>query len=139
MGYVTTFSTSSLKQYVIVRRWTSDIEFFKIETAFLHRLLDEHFIGLCSSNLVERLKQVGAELLDLEKNESKAGKKLHYQLRELGWIAKNLISENKDRLLASQVEIEYMMVNLIRQYHEVKKEIFSLIEEIRHENKQLIN
>lgn len=139
MGYVTTFSTRSLRHYVIVKHRISDIEFFKVETAFLHRLLDEHFVSLCCSNRVGMLKQVGANLLNLEKNESKTNDKLRYQLRELGWIAKNLVTENKDRLSASQVEIEYMMVNLIREYHEVRKEIFGLIEGIRRGNKQLIS
>lgn len=139
MGYGINFSKRSLKHYVIIKRWGSDIEFFKIKTAFLHRLLDEYFISLCSPNKIEILKRVGERLLNLEKDESKTHAKLRRQLKELGWIAKSLVIENSDRLLASQVEAEFMMVNVIREYREVKKEVFKLIEAVKRENKQLVS
>jgi hypothetical protein len=46
MESTTTMSVRSLQYYVIARRWASDLDFFKIEAAFLHHLMDDYFIPL---------------------------------------------------------------------------------------------
>ncbi len=139
MKSITPLSAKSLQYYVILRHWISDIEFFKVDTAFLHRLLDDHFIRLCETSHITKLKQVGERLLNLEKNENKANEKLKYQIKELQWITKSLILENNDRILSSRVEMEYLIVSVARQYREVKKDVFILIEEIMRENKLLVS
>jgi hypothetical protein len=49
MQPTTSMSARSLQYYVIARRWLSDLEFFKIETSFLQKLLDKHIAGLQDS------------------------------------------------------------------------------------------
>ena len=36
----------TLQYYVIARKWLSDMDFFKIETAYLHRLMDDYIVRL---------------------------------------------------------------------------------------------
>lgn len=130
----TTFSLSqtSLQHYVLIRKWASDIEFFKIETAFLHRLLDEYFIRLTNGLFIQHLKNIGERLLILEKAESKADALIRRQLKEMEWMAKHLISENKDRVMDAQVELEFQMKSITCEFREIKRNIFKLVEQVIH-------
>lgn len=55
-------SSRSLQYYVMARHWASELEFFKVETAFFHRLLDDYIVYLTSANYAEKLnwKQMNA-------------------------------------------------------------------------------
>lgn len=131
-------SSSCLQHYVLIRKWGSDMEFFKIETSFLHRLLDEYFVRLTNSLFIQDLKSNGQKLLNLEKEVSKVDLLIKRQLKELEWIAKNLISENKERVIDAQVELEFHMKSVALEFREVKTNIFKLIERVIHEDSFVI-
>jgi len=131
-------SSSCLQHYVLIRKWGSDMEFFKIETSFLHRLLDEYFVRLTNSLFIQDLKSNGEKLLNLEKEVSKVDLLIKRQLKELEWIAKNLISENKERVIDAQVELEFHMKSVALEFREVKTNIFKLIERVIHEDSFVI-
>ncbi len=135
MGTITSMSARSLQYYVIDRRWASDIEFFKIETAFLHRLLDDYFVRLCNPVHIDQLKYVGKNLLKLEKEECQADLLITEQLKNVELMTEDIIPENADELTVNQVKLEYLMTNLIREYREVKQELFALVESVMVENK----
>lgn len=132
-------SAKSLQYYVIAKRWASDIEFFKIETSFLNRLLDNYFVRLYNQKLLEKVKVSGERMLALAKDEVKVNQLIQRQLKEMEWIAKNQIKENVERISLSQVEIEHQMVNIMREFRELKKDIFKLVECILREEKQEVN
>jgi hypothetical protein len=135
MGTITSMSARSLQYYVIGRRWASDIEFFKIETAFLHCLLDDYFMRLCNPAYIDQLKHVGKNLLKLETEEYRADLLISEQLKNVELMTEDIIPENADELTENQVRLEYLMSNLIREYREVKKELFALVESAMRENK----
>lgn len=132
-------SETLLHHYVLVKKWNSDLEFFKMETAFLHRMLDEYFIRLVSTNSVEEVKINGERLLRLEREESMINLQLAHQLKEIEWIAKNLILENKNRMAEAQKEITRKMVLLNLEFKALKKNIFNLVEKLRHKGNLAIN
>jgi hypothetical protein len=135
MGTITSMSARSLQYYVICRRWASDIEFFKIETVFLHRLLDDYFVRLCNPAHIDKLKHVGKNLLKLETEEYRADLLITEQLKNVELMTEDIIPENAEELTVNQVRLEYLMTNLILEYREVKKELFALVESAMHENK----
>lgn len=135
MGYATAMSARSLQYYVIARRWASDLEFFKIETAFFHRLLDDYFIRLCNKAYFEKFKQTGKELLKLEEESSHADVLLSRQLKHVELMAEDIIPENAEELAVDQVQLEYIMANLTRDYRDVKKALFELMENVLRDNK----
>ena len=66
MENVTEMSDKSAEYHVIARRWKSDLEFFKIESAFLSRLKqDYYFTRLKDYNNTEQLQKAGEHLLKL--------------------------------------------------------------------------
>jgi hypothetical protein len=130
MGTATAMSARSLQYYVIALRWVSDLEFFNIETAFLHRLIDEYFIRLSDKTYFEKLKLVRNNLLKLEKDKSLADSLLTKQLKQVELMAEDIVPEKVENLTANQVQLEYLMADITNEYRAVKKELFALIENI---------
>ncbi|MGZ3763819.1 MAG: hypothetical protein ACXVA2_04105 [Mucilaginibacter sp.] len=130
MGTTCAMSARSLQYYVIAGRWLSDLEFFEIETAFLHRLMDDYFIRLNDPAFIGKFKKTGSDLLKLEEDKSRAHKMLNEQLEHLQLMAEDVIPESIDALTGKQIEIEYLMTNLTREYREVKKELFELVKSV---------
>lgn len=128
-------SSRSLQYYVIGRHWASDLEFFRIETAFMHRLLEDHFIPLCNQAHIIELTHAGMKLYNLEKEETYVSKLLQDQWKHLELMAEDIIPEDVENLAANQVNLEGMVTNLMNDYRDTKKAIFMLVAGLSHQNK----
>jgi DNA gyrase/topoisomerase IV subunit A len=135
METITAMSSRSLQYYVVARRWVSDLEFFKIETQFLERLLDDHFTQLCSEDHIDKLRAVSKKLSVLEEDEQQADKLLSRQLKHLELMAEDALPEDADSLAATQVQLEYLVTNLTREYRGIKKELFQLVTQVIHKHR----
>lgn len=131
-------SDRAQQYYVLSRRWESDLEFFKIETAFLHRLLDDYFVRLLNPVYFEDLKQTGAKLFDLEKDENELRKQLSAHLKQLELVAENIIPEDTGSLTDAHFEIGSLVSKLVNEYREVKKQLFALVERAMTEKKLIV-
>lgn len=127
METITAMSSRSLQYYVISRRWVSDLDFFKTETQFLQRMLDDHFTQLCNEDYLDKLRDVSKKLLVLEQDEQQVDKLLARQLKNIELMAEDVIPEDADALAGTQVQLEYLITNLTREYRGVKKELFTLV------------
>jgi hypothetical protein len=127
METINPMSSRSLQYYVIARRWTSDLEFFKIETHFFEHLLDDHFTQLCNEEHIDKLRAISKKLTVLTHDEQQAGELLSNQLKHLELMAEDVLPEDSDSLASTQVQLEYLRTNLTREYREIKKELFPLI------------
>jgi hypothetical protein len=130
-------SARSLQYYVIARRWLSDLEFFKIETSFLHRLLDSNISRLQDNDHIEKLITTGKTLQKLEQME--VDDLLKNQITQLELMAEDIIPEDTEALASTQVQLEYFMTNLTREFRLVKQELFNLILDVEHEDKMIVN
>jgi hypothetical protein len=130
-------SARSLQYYVIARRWLSDLEFFKIETSFLHRLLDSNISRLQDNDHIEKLITTGKTLQKLEQME--VDDLLKNQITQLELMAEDIIPEDTEALASTQVQLEYFMINLTREFRLVKQELFNLILDVEHEDKMIVN
>lgn len=128
-------SARSEADYVVTRRWLSDLEFFRVEATFLHRLQQDYFIRSDDEPTIEKLKAIGHELLRLHADMVSADVQLNGQLKRIAAIAENEIAENLQDLTSTQVELGQVMARLIDEYREVKKQLFWLVESIMRETK----
>ncbi|HVW94511.1 MAG TPA: hypothetical protein VHA56_00915 [Mucilaginibacter sp.] len=126
-------SARSLQYYVMARKWFSDLEFFKIETAFFHRLIDENIKKLSDEGHIMQFLSTGKKLLKLENDESKTDNLLTEQLKQLELMAEDVIPEDVDALAATQIHLENFIANLMKEYRVIKQEIFHLIAAVKHE------
>jgi hypothetical protein len=126
----TTLSLSARSQqyYVMCRHWESDLEFFRIETAFLHRLLDDYFVQLLSPEYFAELKGCTQKLFELEKEENGLRQQLMMHRKQVELAAESIIPEDAEKVTEEQITIESLLIKLINDYREVKKEMFALVE-----------
>lgn len=120
-------SARSLQYYVIARCWASDLEFFKIETDFLHRLLDDYRIRLTNNEHIDQLRLMSTRLVNLEQEEDQITELLTDQIKHLELMAEDIIPEDTDALVVTQVKLENLTSVLTREYREIKKELFCLL------------
>ena len=128
-------SGRSQQFHVLCRHWESDLEFFRIETAFLHRLLDDHFVRLLSPEFFDKLKGTSQKLFALEKDENNLRQQLTAHVKQLELAAENVIPEDTEKLADTQATLEILLFQLVNEYREVKKEMFALVESAQHEKK----
>jgi len=131
-------SARSLQYYVIVRRWASDLEFFKIETAFFRRLLEGSFVRLSNKDHTTNLDKIEKSLLKFEDNKSMVAKMLAEQMKSLERAAKDDVPEDIEQLAWKQVNLEYLMSNLTREFQSAKRDVFALVDEIMEEQKIIL-
>jgi hypothetical protein len=121
-------SVPAIHYYVKARQWASDLEFFKIETAFFYRLLNDYFIRVVEPAPLEAIKEMVSKLSTLEEDEERGIKSVGDQLKQLELISENSITENLDELASKQVKLENLMAKLNQEYRAVKNELFALVE-----------
>jgi 3-hydroxyacyl-CoA dehydrogenase len=136
METVINMSARSLQYYVIGKHWASDLEFFRIETAFLHRLMDDYFARLLDETDVKQLSNTGMKLYQLEKDEARVSHMLSAQLKQLELMAEDSIPENTEELAGTQVHLENLVTTAMFEYRAVKNEIFELIEQVMKTTRQ---
>lgn len=123
-------STKSGQYYVRAEHWASDLEFFKIESAFIHHLLEKYAVSLSSSADLERLKKIWRELRVLDEERQKIEILIHEQLELIARVAENVVPENLEKIEASHLTIELMMTEVTKKYRELKKHLFETVEHL---------
>jgi hypothetical protein len=127
METIIDINARSLQYYVIAKRWASDLEFFKIETGFFKRLLDDQFSRLSTQVSFDKLKQVSKKLSKLEMDESRTDTAITRQIKQIELMTEDVIPEDMDNLTMVQVQLETIMANLTTEYREIKIELFEIV------------
>lgn len=131
MDNVTKMADRSAEYYLIATRWRSDLEFFKIESAFLARLKkDYYFTRLADYRNTEELQKAGEHLLKLQADILVAESMVKAQLHQLALVAENTLEEDTRQLALTNAAVGRLMIGLTHEYQEVKKQFFTAIETI---------
>jgi len=130
MNGINSTSAKYRQYHAIAKHWASDVDFFKIETVFLHHLLDDYFIRLSGPEYLEALKSVGAKLLQLEKDKYSADIHLIAHLKNLEGQTEDLVFDRGEFLVDKHEQMEHAMTHLTITYRTLKKELFLLIQEV---------
>lgn len=123
-------SARSIEYYVISRKWVADLDFYKIETAFFHRLIEDHFIRLSAPENIDALRAAGKKLLQLEVEIGNADKRLTDQIKQIELMAEDIVVEDAGALAVNQVQLEKIMGDITHQFREVKISLFGLLEHV---------
>jgi len=119
-------SSRSIQFYAVAVQWASDLNFFKIETAFFHRLLEDHFKKL--PGILEHLGKDSEKLRALDANIHKVEIKLGLQLRWIEMMTEDVIPEDPGSIAAEQVQLEMLMTELSAHFRELKKHLFGIVD-----------
>ncbi|MBC6110938.1 hypothetical protein ACFOG5_01180 [Pedobacter fastidiosus] len=130
MNGINSTSATYRQYHARARHWASDIDFFKIETVFLHHLLDDYFIRLSDPKYLGALKSVGTKLLQLEKDKYSADLHLIEHLKDLEGQTEDLVFDRGEFLTERHEQMEHAMIHLATTYRTLKKELFLAVEQV---------
>ena len=130
-------SSRSLQYYVIAKRWSSDLEFFRLESSFLHQLLDRYISRLQDEPHLQKMVEARKDLQEIK--QLSVDDLLLRQITQLELMAEDVIPEDADALAAVQVKLEYYMSGLNRSFRTVKQKIFRLVLDSRHNDRLFPN
>lgn len=137
METLNSLSARSLQYFVIAKKWSSDLEFYKIEIKFLRTLLENNYFILQNNGEKDTVKRINNDLmlLDVEKNQLERA--LNEQIQQLELMAEDVIPEDAVQVAAKQIRLEYLVTDLFSEYKDLKREIFYLVQEASVQNMQL--
>ena len=137
METLNSLSARSLQYFVIAKKWSSDLEFYKIEIKFLRTLLENNYFVLQNNGEKDTVKRINNDLLllDVEKNQLELA--LNEQIQQLELMSEDVIPEDATQVAGKQIRLEYMVTELFSEYKDLKREIFYLVQEASTQNMQL--
>lgn len=116
--------------------WKSEINFIIDEMHFLEHLLGSKFIDLIHSGLYKRIESLVNKITD-EKN---SGKVLIRLILDQERILSNLIKNESDtsnkNFLEKHHKFEVEMVDYVKKYKRIKKQIFEIVEKVMRDKSQ---
>jgi hypothetical protein len=130
METLNSLSARSLQYYVIAKKWSSDLDFYKVEIRFLRSLLEEYFYTVANMGEEGNFKQISNELMKLEVDKNQTDGLLNDQITQLELMSEDVIYEDVTALTGKQIKLEYMVTKIFNEYKEVKKKIFQLVEKV---------
>ncbi len=130
MEKLSKLSAKYLTYYVHARRWKSELDFFTIEVGFYMHVFSEELIKWIKSDQLETLKQQLIKLTELINEKHKISELLENQLQDLELMAENMLLKSEEEIAKEQVNLEYLMNDLVHEFRETKKILFKSIEYI---------
>jgi len=137
METLNSLSARSLQYLVIAKKWSSDLEFYKLEIKFLRSLLGVNFITLLNNGDRETVKNINSDLTRLDEEKTQLERSLNDQIKQLELMAEDVIPEDATQVAGKQIRLEYMVTELFSEYKDLKREIFYLVQEASAQNRQL--
>lgn len=109
------------------KKWTSEIEFIKVEQEFLKEILTEHILSLCETHNFQTAKL----LLNGIGHEQKLGDELLVNIREhainLSLLIENIYLKREDNFRQHHEDLKVEVKNYIENFKYLKKQVFELV------------
>ncbi|WP_432709176.1 hypothetical protein [Pedobacter sp.] len=128
METLTKLSARSLQYYIITRRWSTDLDFFRIEIKFFIELISTVLTKQYDSTLQMDFSDSMIKLQEMEPELAKSEFSVAEHLEKLELIADNKIPEIQETLAAEQACLEYLMLDLAHEIRKLKTKVFNTIQ-----------
>lgn len=116
--------------YVLAEHWASDLKFFNDEVQFLSILVDRYFMGLTDEKNVDTTKSVASKLSDVEKRRLALEEDVSAHLHHLANLVENPFPHNAQDYRDEHGALEKTLADFVKYFKAIKKEIFSLTEQV---------
>lgn len=128
------FSIALFKYRAAALEWTSDLEFFKVEIIFFHRLLDDYFIRLSVPEYIQKLRAIENELLELDNDRHELDKRMSDHLNGVEFALTAVTSEKGEELEVTHIRLGYQMTELMHNFRQTKTALFTIVEQVVKDN-----
>ncbi len=117
------------RDYSMVNQWAADNTFFRVETVFLHHLMDDYIARCPETEQVKKFRQVKIDLYQLEAYQQHIDGILKQQMKNLFEMANGTSILTDEDIAAKQLQLEKLMAGLNLEYRAFKQILFKLSKE----------
>jgi hypothetical protein len=126
----TTYQTELITQdYSTVNQWAADNTFFRIETVFLHHIMNDYIARCPEPDRIKKLKQIKIDLYQLEAHEQHIDEILKRQMKNLAEMVEGTSIVIEDGIVAKHLQLEKLMDGLTLEYRAFKQILYALLDE----------
>lgn len=119
----------AMQDYTIVNQWAADNTFLRIETIFLHHLLNDLIARCPETDQIKKIRQIKIDLYQLEAHEQHIDGILKQQMKNLAEKAKGTYTVIDIDSVAKHKQLEKLMAGLTLEYRAFKQILFALSKE----------
>jgi len=115
--------------YALGEHWRSDLAFYKDEVRFLKDLMGRYFYRFMEDIDIIYVRRIENRLMILERRREEMDFKIQRQMKEISDCLKSSDSAPNKNIVAHQEELETLMAVFAKDFRNLKKKIFRLVEE----------
>ncbi|MCS3732192.1 hypothetical protein FHS10_000114 [Mucilaginibacter dorajii] len=117
------------EDYSIVNEWAADNTFFRIETVFLHHMMDDYIARCLKPEQVKKVKQVKIDLYQLEAHELYIGEVLKQQMKNLAEMSKEGATVIENDIVAKHLQLKKLIHGITLEYRAFRQVLYALLTE----------
>ncbi|WP_432709802.1 hypothetical protein [Pedobacter sp.] len=122
-------SSKSNQYFVIAEHWTSDLQYFQVESNFFHHLLDR-YASVASTEDLEKLKSLGEELKALDQEREKNEDAVDELRGQIVLAAEGKAPEDLGQIEKQHSSLEVSIAELTKKFRELKTRLFTTVQNI---------
>ena len=116
--------------YVLTKYWNSDLEFYRDDLRFLHRLIDKYFVWIVKTENLERVNKLKKELSDLKKKGKDLLAKVGKHSIQLGYLVEEPNKPDAGIVITEHEHLEEEMSQFVQSFRENRRDVFAITEYI---------
>lgn len=128
--YTNSAHSSWEEHYALSRHWASDLEFYRDDLRFLHKLIDKYFIWITNKENIESVRRIGSSILSLEAECRELMVDVKTHLSHLVERIENPEREGGDSVVKEHARLEKHMADFVKSFRMNRKEVFSITEHV---------
>ncbi|MEL6811341.1 MAG: hypothetical protein AAFP76_08415 [Bacteroidota bacterium] len=114
--------------YALTRHWKSDMEFYRDDLRFLHKLIDRYFIWITKEENVDSVRKIENGLLNLERRCRDLLAKVSKHLSQLGRVIEEPEMDMSHIFQVEHGHLEDALAVFVKDVRQHRKEVFRITE-----------
>ncbi|GAB3649470.1 hypothetical protein GCM10028791_15060 [Echinicola sediminis] len=115
--------------YALGEHWRSDLAFYKDELRFLKDLMGKYFYRFMEDIDMIYVRRVENRLMILERRREEVDAKIRRQMKEISKQVQSGNTSPNRNIIVHQEELETLIAVFAKDFRNLKKKIFKLVEE----------
>lgn len=126
------------KIYSLTSYWKSNMEFYSEELKFLKNLLSKYYIWLSKVDNLSTVKKVLKKITEIKNKQDELSDKTEKHLYKVDQLMKNAFNHDEEAFRISQGMLEEELLQFTEKYRSLKREVFSITENMIENDKLVI-
>lgn len=125
-----TWSAEYQQLYILTEHWKSDLQFYKEDLQFLHRLIDKYFIWLINKEHLDQMRNLASDLSEISKKCDGLLEKTSKHLIHLSELIDDPYKYDSHKFRSEHEELENEIASFLQKLRKIKTEVFAVSEPV---------